>query len=317
MAWTERDIPDLTGKVAVVTGAGSGLGRETTRALAAAGARVVMATRDAARAYATAAEVAERHPGASLSIVPVDLASLDSIRTAAATILTTQERVDLLVNSAGVMAVPWQRTADGFEMQIGVNHLGHFALTALLLPGLLRSPAARVVTVSSVAHHIGRSGGRPRPGHYHPWTAYGRSKLANFHFGLGLHKVFADAGVPCASLVADPGLAVTGTGLRAHGTGAGTSGAGRRSRRLLIAVAARLGTTSGRAALPQIRAATDPRARSGDYYAPLLVAGGPPVRRPILRRIGLDHAIRRLWTVSEHATGLALSPAAVRRLVRV
>src|SRR5690606_38207880 len=119
----------------------------------------------------------ERHPGCSLSIVPVDLASLESIRTAAGTILTSHERVDLLVNSAGVTAVPWQRTVDGFEMQIGVNHLGHFALTALLLPGLLRSPAARVVTVSSVAHHVGRwPGGRPRPGHYHPWAAYGRSK---------------------------------------------------------------------------------------------------------------------------------------------
>src|SRR5690606_8812377 len=191
-----------------------------------------------------------------------------------------------------------------------------FALTALLLPGLLRSPAARVVTVSSVAHHIGRPGGRPRPGHYHPWAAYGRSKLANFHFGLGLHKVFTDAGVPCASLVADPGLPVPGPGLHADGPGAGHAGAGRWSRRLLAAFAARFGTTPGRAALPQIRAATDPRARSGEYYAPLLVAGGPPVRRPILRRLGLDHAIHRLWTVSEHATGLALNPAAVRRLVR-
>jgi NAD(P)-dependent dehydrogenase (short-subunit alcohol dehydrogenase family) len=313
MAWTARDIPDLTGAVAVVTGASGGLGLETTRALAGAGAEVVMVARDAARTYAAAARIHETDPDASLAILPVNLSSLNSVGVAARTLLASHERVDILVNNAGVMAIPWQRTADGFEMQIGVNHLGHFALTARLLPALLRAPAARVVSVTSTAHHLGRAlgPGVSSPGRYHPWRAYGWSKLANLHFALGLHRLFTTAGVRAASLVADPGLSHTGL----QEESARSSGGGR-SQRLFAFLAAHAGMTPEQAALPQLRAATDPAARSGEFYAPLLVAGGPPVCRPVLRA-GLDQAIRRLWTESERATGLTLDIGTLRRAARV
>jgi NAD(P)-dependent dehydrogenase (short-subunit alcohol dehydrogenase family) len=307
MAWSVRDIPDLSGRVAVVTGASGGLGLETARALAAAGARVVLAARDGRRSLDAAMSIEAAVPGAALSIVAVDLASLDSVRSAARTLVGAHEQIDILINNAGVMAIPQQRTADGFEMQWGVNHLGHFALTAGLLPAMLRAPAARVVSITSTAHHFGRGVHQVEPtGRYHPWLAYGQSKLANYLFAVGLHRLFQAADVPAASLLADPGLSLT----ELQNTSVRQSGG--RSQRFFQQLAERTGMAPARAVLPQLRAATDPGARSGEFYANRFITAGPPVRRPILRQVGRDRAIQRLWTVSENATGIALDLPAIR-----
>jgi len=304
VAWTTADIPSLAGRTAVVTGANGGLGLETARALAGAGAHVVMAARDQTRAKAAHADIVRGDASASLEIVPLDLASLRSVREASERILSRHERIDILVNNAGVMAVPERQTEDGFEMQLGVNHLGHYALTALLLPALLRAPAARVVSVTSTAHHMGRAVDPANPhlrGSYGPWKAYGQSKLANFHFAIGLQRRFHAAGRTASSLMAHPGL--SDTDLQARSVQASGGGP---SQKFFHVLAGRTGMTPAEGALPQIRAATDPRAKGGELYAPRFVNNGPPVRRPVLRRIGLARAIDKLWQVSERETGLKL-----------
>jgi len=310
MAWTPDDIPDLAGRTAVVTGANGGLGLETARELARAGAHVVMAARDQKKAAAAEKSIREDVPAASLEVAPLDLGSLASVQEAAERIASAHPKIDLLVNNAGVMAIPERRTADGFEMQLGVNHLGHFALTARLLPALLRADAARVVSVTSTAHHMGRAVDPSNPhleGKYGPWKAYGQSKLANFHFAIGLQRRFEAARVSAASLVAHPGL--SDTDLQA--TSVEETGGGL-FQRFFHGLAGSTGMTPAQGALPQLRAATDPKARGGELYAPRFVNFGPPVRRPILRRIGLDGAIARLWEVSERETGLVLDVAAAR-----
>ena len=300
---------DLTGRVAVVTGANGGLGLETARALAGAGAHVVMASRNRDKAGAAEADIRAGHPRASLEVVPLDLGSLRSVRAAADRILARHEHIDILVNNAGLMAIPERRTEDRFEMQFGVNHLGHFALTALLLPALLRAESARVVTVTSTAHHIGRAIDPANPhlrGRYGPWRAYGQSKLANFHFGIGLQRRFEAAGVRAASLIAHPGF--SNTDLQATSV-AESGGASQRFFHMLVGPT---GMSAAQGALPQLRAATDPRAKGGEFYAPRFVNFGAPVRRPILRRIGLSQAIDTLWQVSERETGITLDVAARR-----
>jgi NAD(P)-dependent dehydrogenase (short-subunit alcohol dehydrogenase family) len=304
VSWTERDIPDLTGRTAVVTGANSGLGLQTALALAGAGAHVVLAARDPAKTAAAELRLQASHPSASLEVVPLDLGDLSSVAAAARTVLAGHEHVDLLVNNAGVMAMPRRTTADGFEMQFGVNHLGHWALTAHLLPALLRAPAARVVTVTSTARH---RAGRLDPSDVHmtrgygAWSAYARSKMANLHFGLELQQRFAAAGVRASSLLAHPGL--TNTDLQARAVregGAGRVGA------FFEVLTARSGMSPFEGARPQLRAATDPRARGGELYAPRYGSHGPAVRRPILRRRGLREQIDTLWQVSERETGIPL-----------
>jgi NAD(P)-dependent dehydrogenase (short-subunit alcohol dehydrogenase family) len=188
-SWTTANIPDQSRRVAVVTGANGGLGLEVARELARKGGHVVMAARDQAKAEAARASILSEIPDASLESQPLDLASLASVREAAARILADHPRIDILVNNAGLMGIPERRTEDGFEMQLGVNHLGHFALTAQLLPALLKSDGARVVSVTSTGRHAGRPIDPDNPslsGHYDPWRAYGQSKLANVHFALEL-----------------------------------------------------------------------------------------------------------------------------------
>jgi NAD(P)-dependent dehydrogenase (short-subunit alcohol dehydrogenase family) len=311
MSWTASDIPDQSGRVAVVTGANGGLGLETARALAGAGAHVVMAARDQEKARAAEKSILESHSSASLEVAPLDLGSLASVSAAADRILAAHDRIHILVNNAGVMAVPERRTEDGFEMQFGVNHLGHFALTAHLLPGLLRAGPARVVSVTSTAHHMGRAVDPNNPhleGRYSPWKAYGQSKLANFHFAIGLQRRFEAAGVSAASLLAHPGLSDTDL----QSTSVSESGGGL-SQRFFHWLAESTGMTAAAGALPQLRAATDPSARGGEFYAPRFVNSGPPIRRPVLRRIGLDRAIETLWTVSERETRVPLDVAAAQR----
>ncbi|HMD56869.1 MAG TPA: oxidoreductase [Solirubrobacteraceae bacterium] len=307
MNWTAAQIPSQTGQVTIVTGANGGLGLESARALAAAGAHVVMAARNQEKAAAAVQDIRNGVADASLELVPLDLSSQASVRAAAEQILAGHERIDVLLNNAGVMGIPERRTVDGFEMQFGTNHLGHYALTALLMPALLRASAARIVTVTSTAHHMGRAVDPANPnleGRYGPWRAYGQSKLANFHFGIGLQRRLQAAGAPASSLIAHPGLSNTDLqAVSVQETGGGYS------QRFFHVLAGRSGMTPAQGALPQLRAATDPAARGGEFYAPRYVNNGPPVRRPILRRIGLDQAIARLWEVSERETGLEIELA--------
>ena len=303
MSWTAADIPDLTGRVAIVTGANGGLGLETARALAGAGAHVVMAARNQEKAERALADIRGGLPHASLEVVPLDLGSQASVREAAEQILAKHEQIDILVNNAGVMGIPERSTADGFEMQFGTNHLGHYALTALLMPALLRARAARIVTVTSTAHHMGRAVDPANPhlhGRYRPWRAYGQSKLANFHFGVGLQRRLEAAGAPASSLIAHPGLSNTNLqAVSVQETGGGLS------QKFFHRLAGAMGMSPAEGALPQLRAATDPAAKGGEFYAPRYFNSGAPVRRPILRP-GTDAAIARLWDVSERETGLKI-----------
>ncbi len=304
MTWTASDIPSLTGRVAVVTGANGGLGFETARALARAGAHVVMAARNQKKAQSARDRILAEQPDAALDLVPLDLASLASVRHAADEIIATHPTIDLLINNAGVMAISERRTEDGFEMQFGVNHLGHFALTSHLLPALLRAPAPRIVSVSSTAHHVGRAVDPENPnleGKYEPWKAYGQSKLANYHFAVGLQQRFDEAGLPAASLLAHPGLSDTDlqeTSVRESEGGI--------LHRFFLWLARSTGMTAERGALSQLRAATDPTAKGGEFYGPAFVNNGPPVRKPVLRIMGLQSSIETLWQVSEKATGVTL-----------
>lgn len=304
MAWTISNIPDLTGKTAVVTGANAGLGLETAKGLAGAGCHVVMAARNRERAEGSLSELTALHPGASLEIVELDLASLQSIETAALAVFSNHPTVDILVNNAGLMAMPEGKTEDGFEMQFGVNHLGHWALTAQLLPALLGAPAARVVTVTSTAHHFGKRVDPANPhleGTYDAWGAYAQAKLANYHFALGLQRQFDSAGLHAASLVAHPGL--SNTDLQANTVRQGGASG---SAEFWHNLAQRTGMSPAAGALPQLRAVTDPNARGGQMYAPRFINFGAPVRRPIVRRFGTTESIRVLWEVSERETGLSI-----------
>jgi NAD(P)-dependent dehydrogenase (short-subunit alcohol dehydrogenase family) len=304
VGWVAADIPGQVGRTAVVTGANGGLGLETARALAAAGAHVVMAARNQDKAADAVAEIRRGVPDASLEVVALDLASQASVREAAERMLAAHERIDMLINNAGVMGIPERRTADGFEMQFGVDHLGHWSLSALLMPALLRADAARIVTVTSTAHHMGRAVDPDNPhldGNYGPWRAYGQAKLANFHFGIGLQQRLAAAGARAASLIAHPGLSNTDLQtVSVQETGGG------RSQRFFHRLATGMGMSPAQGALSQLRAATDPAAKGGEFYGPLFVNNGAPVRKPIVRRIGMENAIARLWAVSERETGLAI-----------
>jgi len=304
MTWTPDDITDLTGRTAVVTGANGGLGLETAAALAAKGAHVVMAARNLAKAATAESEILARHPEASLEIVELDLANQDSVQRAAADISARHPKVDLLINNAGLMAMPERTTDDGYEMQFGVNHLGHWTFTAGLMGSILAADAARVVTVSSTAHHIGKVVNVDNPfmkGNYGAWRMYGQAKLANLHFAIGLNDMFEKAGVTARSLAAHPGL--TNSDLQSHTVAEGGGG-------ILGAVShflsSKTGMSSKDGARSQLRAATDPGAKGGQFYGPLMVNNGPPVLKPLLRRFDLAKGIDRLWEVSQRETGVAL-----------
>jgi NAD(P)-dependent dehydrogenase (short-subunit alcohol dehydrogenase family) len=305
MSWSAADIPDQSVRVAVVTGANGGLGLETARELSRKGATVVMAVRNQQKAEDAVADIRASVPDAALELLALDLSSQASVRAASEQILREYERIDLLVNNAGVMGIPERKTVDGYEMQFGVDHLGHWTLTALLLPALLRSRDARIVTVTSTAHHMGRSVDPENPhleGRYRPWRAYGQAKLANFYFGLGLQREFARTGAGAASLIAHPGLSNTDLqAVSVQETGGGAS------QRFFLTLARRAGMAPRQGALSQLRAATDPRAHGGEFYGPRWGNNGPPVRKPIFRRAGMTRAIARLWEVSERETGVALT----------
>ena len=303
MAYTRDSIPDQTGRTVVVTGANGGLGLETAKALAAKGAHVVMAARDRAKAAAAVEEIRARRRAPQLEPVDLDLASLASVRAAAEQVLAEHPRLDVLVNNAGVMATPERRTADGFELQLGVNHLGHWALTALLMPALLAAPRARVVTVTSTAHHGGRPLDPDNPhlhGRYDTVEGVRAVEARELPLRPGARPRAAPGRPSGAVVIAHPGLSHTDLQVRTVREG----GPGR-SGLFWQWLAASTGMPPARGALPQLRAATDPEANGGELYGPRFVNNGPAVRLPVLRP-GADAAIATLWAVSERETGIPM-----------
>ena len=281
----------MEGRTAVVTGANSGLGLETSILLARGGARVILACRNRAKAETAAARV-----GGGAEVVTLDLASLESVAQAADEVKGKTSRVDFLVNNAGLMAVDQGRTADGFETQFGVNHLGHFAFTAHLLPLLTAAPAARVVNVSSMGHRAGTMDfddlmfERRR---YDRWRPYFQSKLANLLFTLELERRFRAAGVAAEALAAHPGA--TSTDLGQEGGGVGN---------VFLRLSSGFGQPARIGALPLVRAAVDPDARGGEFYGPRYLLMGYPVRETPSRRARNSADARRLWEESEKLTGV-------------
>ena len=307
MSWTEDDIPDLKGHVAVVTGANGGLGLETTRALAAKGATVVMGARNQEKAKQAEQRLLDEHPGATLDNRPLDLASLASVKAFSDGVLVDYDAIDLLVNNAGVMATAEMQTADGFELQFGTNHLGHFALTARLMPALLRAPMGRVVTVTSTARYRGRPVDPENPhlkDAYDPWGAYGQSKIANIQFAVELNRRLVAANATVSSLAADPGF--TDTNLQKESV---RLSGGERGSRFFAAVTPIIGMAPARGALPQLRAATDTQAGGGELYTPRWISSGPPIRRRIGSRFLDPQSAETLWEVSERETGVEFDVA--------
>ncbi|MGB0112909.1 MAG: SDR family NAD(P)-dependent oxidoreductase [Ilumatobacteraceae bacterium] len=308
MSWSTNDIPDLTGKVAVITGANGGLGLASAKALAAKGAHIVMAARDQAKADAARAEIIAAHSDASVEIVALDLGSLASVAAAADAIAATHAHIDISMCNAGVMALPQGTTEDGFDTQMGINVLGHWALLAHLLPIIVTTPGARVVTLSSTAQHVGTPIDADDPHmreNFEAWRMYGQTKLAMRHLAVGLQRQFDEAGIDARALSAQPGL--TNSDLQTHTVAHGNGGVlGAAS----VKWAQLTGMTTDRGALSQLRAATDPDAPGGGYYGPLFATNGPPVRKPLIRP-GSDDAIRTLWQVAEAETGLPIDVSTV------
>jgi len=304
MTWTENEVPDESGRVAIVTGSNTGLGYDTARVLAARGASVVMAVRDTAKGDAAAARIRKLSPAADVTVHKLDLGSLASVRAAGAELAAAYPRIELLINNAGVMYPPKQTTADGFELQFGTNHLGHFALTGLLLNNMLGVDGSRVVAVASIAHNIRAkidfADLQWEHRRYDRVAAYGQSKLANLLFTYDLQRRLAAAaktqGAKTLAVAAHPGVAATE--LVRHVPGASLPGVNWLSGRLL--------NTSELGALPTLRAATDPAVQGGQYYGP---DGFKQMRGyPILvtsSEQSHDTAIQqRLWSVSEELTGV-------------
>ncbi|HET6627613.1 MAG TPA: oxidoreductase [Nocardioidaceae bacterium] len=302
--WSPAEMPDLHGKRALVTGVTGGIGEHTALELARNGAQVILAARSEDKLRTVTDDLRRTVPQASVVPLLLDLADLGSVRRAAAE-ASSCGPLDILVNNAGVMATPPRRTVDGFDLQMGTNHFGHFALTGLLLPQLAASGGARVVTVSSQMHRIARSlppcDPRVDHGRYNKWRTYARSKLANLLFMFELGRRSAAADVPITSVGAHPGYAATNlmtTGLRMHGRTAEGS--------IIDAATRVLAQPPGMGALPSLMAATMPGLPSGAYLGP----SGPGEVRGAPTVVGTSRAARdevsaaALWEMSEQATGV-------------
>ena len=299
--WTENHVADQTGRVALVTGANSGIGWETARVLANAGAKVLVACRNGERGKDAVQRIMDTKPSGQAEFLQLDLADLDSVRVAADRL--PHDRLDLLINNAGVMATPLQRTSQNFEMQFGVNHLGHFALTGLLLPRLLATQDSRIVSVSSTGH---------RPGHIHfddlnweskyrPWAAYFQSKLANLLFTFELQRRLDAADIRIRALASHPGGSKTNLG---HENPGGLLNTLLSISRPLIERF--LLQSSAMGALPTLRAAVDADARGGEYYGPdgFNEQTGHPIRVDSSERSKDRDVAQRLWRESEALTGV-------------
>jgi NAD(P)-dependent dehydrogenase (short-subunit alcohol dehydrogenase family) len=294
--WTDADVPDQSGRIAIVTGSNTGLGLETARVLATRGAHVVLAVRNTETGNAAAEEITGAAPRADVKVQPLDLGSLQSVRTAAEELRVAYPRIDLLINNAGVMyPSPRQTTADGFELQFGTNHLGHFALTGLLLDHLLPVEGSRVVTLSSVGHRIRAAihfDDLQFERSYDRVVGYGQSKLSNLLFTYELQRRLAAKNEPTVALAAHPGVADTELG---------------RQNPVLNFLYPFVSQSSAMGALPTLRAATDPSAIGGQYYGPdgLGETRGHPKVVASSKKSHDQDVQEHLWTVSEQLTGVS------------
>ena len=309
MTWTTNDIPDLTGRVAVVTGATGGLGVATAIELARHGARLVITARDASRADDAVARILAETPCAEVQVVSLDLADLADAKRAALDVLERHDRIDILVNNAGIMATPRRTTVDGFELQIGTNHIGHFAWTAGLWPALVAGQA-RIVSVSSLAHL--QAGGvdlrsltpEGSPRRYFRWTSYAESKLANLSFALELDRRVKAAGIDVVSVAAHPGIASTNL----TRTGSGMSGnplAGVAMHQLTRVIAQSATAGAG----PLLLAATEPSLIGGEYLGPQGLGGSRGHPGPAAASAqAIDPVLaENLWAASESAAAITFA----------
>ncbi len=298
--WDAEQIPNLAGKVVVVTGANSGIGLEAAREFARKGAHTILACRSEKRGQRAVGELREELPNAQVHLMTLDLASLASIERFAQDFTQTCSRLDVLVNNAAIMAVPYSVTEDGFESQMGINHLGHFALTGRLLQPLLSTPHARVVNVSSTAHRAGRMDYGNllfENGGYSPFRAYCRSKLANLLFTLSLQRRFENTGANALALAAHPGMATTNIGNHLHDN---------RTFRISGMLTSGIVQSASMGALPTLRAAVDPQAEGGHFYGPLGFAGqrGHPGVVSSTAASRNATAAEQLWKASAQLTGI-------------
>jgi NAD(P)-dependent dehydrogenase (short-subunit alcohol dehydrogenase family) len=294
--WNTADIPDQTGRVAVITGSNTGLGFETAKALAAKGARVVLAVRNLDKGKDAATLITRATPSADLALQELDLGSLASVREAAAELKSDYDHIDLLINNAGLMyPSPRQTAKDGFEIQFGTNHLGHFALTGLLLDRLTDTAGSRIVTVSSVGHRVRAAihfDDLQFERSYNRVAAYGQSKLANLLFTYELQRRLAATGAPTIAVAAHPGGSDTELG--------------RHLPAFLLPAAMLIAQSAAMGALPQLRAATDPAVVGAQYYGPDGI-GGMRGNPKVVSSSKQSHDVelqRRLWAVSEELTGV-------------
>jgi len=305
-AWTEREIPSQTGRLVIVTGATSGLGYETARALAQNGADVVLAVRNAGKGDAAMALIQALAPKAELAVEVLDLASLRSVTAFCERMHARNRAIDLLINNAGVMAVPTRQiTEDGFELQLGTNHLGHFALTGMLLPLIQRAVSPRVISVSSLVHRYGTIdfADLQREHGYRPMRVYGQSKLAVLLFARELQRLSDQHGWGILSAAAHPGFARTG--LQTAGPNLGREAA--RKPRDGYSLISFLSQDAANGALPTLFAATSKDATGGAYYGPrgLFELKGAPAAAKVAQQAQQQQTASELWTISEALTGVS------------
>lgn len=295
--WTTADIPDQTGRLAVVTGANSGLGFEIASALAAAGAQTILACRNEAKAADAAKSIRDRNPRSIVEVRTLDLADLASVAAFTDRLLADGRPLDLLVNNAGLMAIDASRTVDGYETQFQVNHLGHFALTGRLLPLMIGRPGSRVATMSSVGHRFGRLAADDLMFDrraYRRWGAYMQSKLANILFTRALQRRLVAADAATIAVAAHPGGSRTDLGF--EGTAL--------VNRVMPAVIPMFTQSAAAGALPMLRAVTDPDIHGGEYLGPRFFVWGGPVRETPSRRARSDRDAELLWDLSVELTGV-------------
>ncbi len=301
--WTIDQVPDLSGKTMVVTGGNSGLGYESVKAFAMKGAEVILTSRSAENGEAAKSAIQKVFPEGKIRVMQLDLSDLDSVRRFADKFIDEYEKLDVLMNNAGIMMTPYFKTKDGFEGQFGVNHLGHFALTGLLLDVLLKIPGSRIVNVSSGAHKMGKmdfsdlhyENGRA----YSPIKSYGQSKLANLLFTYEFQRKLESAQKDSISLAAHPGSSMTNLGRHVEG---------KLMYKILFPIFRRMSQDQAQGALPQIRASVDPRAKGGEYYGPdgrREMTGFPVLVPSNASSHNLSDAAR-LWEESEKLTGVKI-----------
>jgi len=289
--WTTENIPDQSGKIVIVTGANSGIGYEAARALTFKGATVIMACRDPEKGEAAALQIRSENIQGQVVVKQLDLADLDSISSFAQAFLAEYNQLDILINNAGVMATPYRKTADGFEMQFGTNHLGHFALTGLLIDLMIATPKSRVVTVSSYVHYLGKINFDDLNSEkaYQKWLAYGQSKLANVLFAYELHRRTSKNGNNPISIAVHPGYAATNL---------------QRTTRFFSFTNLFMAQSQEMGALPTLFAATNPEVRGGEYIGPdgFLGQRGYPHKAQSSGRSDDQSTAQRLWEISEELT---------------